>query len=1007
MKGDFSRQTFRKGKRYSGVLMQQGRVQLDADANEQQAIQRHHAETTATDVIGATGAPKQGGGFQVGLTPDTHSLTLSAGRFYVDGILCEQAATEVPIQLVSATPAVVTVPSLMLDGWAIAAGQLLELVADDRASVAVTVTAVDVGQRRLTLSPNVTTFQTATAVRIRRRPTLHTQPDFFAPPNVTGNGRYLVYLEAWQRHITALEDPEIRESALGGPDTTTRTKTVWQVKLLKVANTATCSMLGTSWIPDLGVLRGQLIASTTPATSATGPCVLPPTAGYHRLENQLYRVEVHQGGPRASARFKWSRDNGSVAASIESLSGTTVTIVSGGRDALSEFDQEHWVEVADDRTDLNDQHGRLAKVDRIDPAQRQIRLVATASPLPTYGAADQPFHPKLRRWDQPETVGNETGIGMGAKVELEGGVSVEFTDGQYHAGDYWLIPARTGKGDIEWPRDDAGSFLPQPPAGVTRHYAALALVDLTGTNFALVPGSADCRLPFPPLTAITASDVSFDNTTCQLDSARTVQQAIDLLCQRSSGLCTATAFPGPGWESVFNLIPDNQHGQICFPVGLYPLNGPVTVRNKGRLTLSGVGSGSQLTISGRETVLLFQNCAEVQVRDMAIATTALVSRDTAEHLNGTLTFDSCGPVTIERVTLSGAAGPRRTAACLTVRNPTARPDTPVRVRQSTLNIGHEQIGILLVNVSRAEVEDNILRAIPRPATLDLPHLLEDPEYRARVRSLLISNTRFGNQIPRGPATNDRIDVREQPVVFTTDPTLIGQWARIARIEVPNGFSTPQQAILYLRGLADRVLLGRGAGIDVFTTWFNGLNRELVNVAAQGIVVAGVAAPEVRIVNNSLGDVLEAIHVGVSHTTVRPTPSGSIDSAGVVTIDGNTAAINLTALSGRERYGIFVGNCSRLLIENNTVTVRRPGRMVTPPMDGIRVYGVLGRMMVIRQNHLSGFPLGVRVLPLRAVQGQANLWAVTDNVMPQALLKVDAPASVRTRAQAANTDTNFS
>ena len=41
MKGDFSRQTYKKAKHYSGVLMQQGRVQLDADWNEQQAIARH------------------------------------------------------------------------------------------------------------------------------------------------------------------------------------------------------------------------------------------------------------------------------------------------------------------------------------------------------------------------------------------------------------------------------------------------------------------------------------------------------------------------------------------------------------------------------------------------------------------------------------------------------------------------------------------------------------------------------------------------------------------------------------------------------------------------------------------------------------------------------------------------------------------------------------------------------------------------------------------------------
>ena len=38
MKGDFSRDTFDPAKQFTRVLMQQGRVQLDADWNEQIAI---------------------------------------------------------------------------------------------------------------------------------------------------------------------------------------------------------------------------------------------------------------------------------------------------------------------------------------------------------------------------------------------------------------------------------------------------------------------------------------------------------------------------------------------------------------------------------------------------------------------------------------------------------------------------------------------------------------------------------------------------------------------------------------------------------------------------------------------------------------------------------------------------------------------------------------------------------------------------------------------------------
>jgi hypothetical protein len=44
---------------------------------------------------------------------------------------------------------------------------------------------------------------------------------------------YLIYLDVWERHITYLEDerfPSIREVALGGMDSATRAKIVWQVK---------------------------------------------------------------------------------------------------------------------------------------------------------------------------------------------------------------------------------------------------------------------------------------------------------------------------------------------------------------------------------------------------------------------------------------------------------------------------------------------------------------------------------------------------------------------------------------------------------------------------------------------------------------------------------------------------------------------------------------------------------------------------------------------------------
>src|SRR6266545_3561762 len=58
MKGDFTRGTFDPANHFSRVLMQQGRVQLDADWNEQTAIMLHLLRTMAYDVFGPHGGPK-------------------------------------------------------------------------------------------------------------------------------------------------------------------------------------------------------------------------------------------------------------------------------------------------------------------------------------------------------------------------------------------------------------------------------------------------------------------------------------------------------------------------------------------------------------------------------------------------------------------------------------------------------------------------------------------------------------------------------------------------------------------------------------------------------------------------------------------------------------------------------------------------------------------------------------------------------------------------------------
>ena len=58
---------------------------------------------------------------------------------------------------------------------------------------------------------------------------------------------------------------------------------------------------------------------------ADDPCELPPIGGYRGLENQLYRVEVHDAGqPGGAATFKLSSENASVGSRVVSMVSRTV-----------------------------------------------------------------------------------------------------------------------------------------------------------------------------------------------------------------------------------------------------------------------------------------------------------------------------------------------------------------------------------------------------------------------------------------------------------------------------------------------------------------------------------------------------------------------------------------------------------------------------------------------------------------------------------------------------------
>ncbi|HLL48030.1 MAG TPA: DUF6519 domain-containing protein, partial [Longimicrobiaceae bacterium] len=244
--------------------------------------------------------------------------------------------------------------------------------------------------------------------------------------------------------------------------------------------------------PSTGTLRARARAEA----GDPGPCAVSAEAGYRRLENQLYRVEIHQPGGLNAATYKWSRDNGAVVTSVQVFDGQDLQVGDVGRDALLSFATGQWVELVHDGLELAGQPGTLFEVESVDPAAGVVRL-ASAPP-----AVDPELHPRLRRWESAGALVVRVPAANDGWIPLEDGVEVRFAAGTYRTGDYWQVPARTATGDVEWPRDEAsGDPVALPPTGIRHDFCRLAVVDVAAGG-AVTPVS-DCRLLFPPVTELT------------------------------------------------------------------------------------------------------------------------------------------------------------------------------------------------------------------------------------------------------------------------------------------------------------------------------------------------------------------------------------------------------------------------------------------------------------------------------------------------------------------------
>jgi hypothetical protein len=207
---------------------------------------------------------------------------------------------------------------------------------------------------------------------------LNAQPHYPLPAATAVPADAGFFLDVWERSVTALEDPALRDSALGGADTCTRTQTMAQVK----------------WFKDDAMGFG--LASYMGLTSTPHGCArLAATARTASPADRLLRLEVHDvdynlpgGGQQLT--LKWSDENAAMHFAVDDAPPPDFT----NANAVFEF-----------YTAASDKHLGINLAKEVQPLRGVLRPAYL--PVPRDAASLQqlcpdPLRPeplRVRRWD--------------------------------------------------------------------------------------------------------------------------------------------------------------------------------------------------------------------------------------------------------------------------------------------------------------------------------------------------------------------------------------------------------------------------------------------------------------------------------------------------------------------------------------------------------------------------------------------------------------------------------
>jgi hypothetical protein len=463
-------------------------------------------------------------------------------------------------------------------------------------------------------------------LEIDQKETYRLQKDWLLQPSdlhpAPQGERYdLIYLEAWQQPVGAVEDGELFEVALGGADTSMRIRNMNRVRLEPGVQANDCKdawqKLVEDWkvnkkgtlnkenerVPDAS-LQVTFVAGGNPDNY----CTPLAAGGYLGAENQAIRVQIVD-----QTHLTWGFDNAAPLYRVSvNETGETVTLKTDPKDqahwplAGQTVEILPWSAVLPNGEKIAEIEGHLSKVESsYNPDTGELRLT---KPVPAdfgkewasrYDHGDleeSSFNFYMRVWNRgadqispekmPFTVGTPLLLG-------NTGLGITISGDEHVSCNYWIIAARpeTPNQVVPWELERGLA-----PHGIRRYYSPLALIHWKIDANGNIQGEIinDCRDTFRPLTKL-------------------------------KGCCTFTVGDGVKSHGHFNSIEHALHnlppqgGKICLLPGLHHAN--VTIDEKMDIQISGCGLHTVVHPNlgqDQDPIFMIKNSQRIELDNMTL-----------------------------------------------------------------------------------------------------------------------------------------------------------------------------------------------------------------------------------------------------------------------------------------------------------------------------------------------------------------------------------------------------